>query len=256
MTTVLVVGCSITKGQGLAKENLDPRLWANQLFEGCDVTNLSKSGANNEWIFLETISALIRKSYDIVLVAWSAIPRYNFQVGLELYTVDTMLTNLPVSVNNQITYSGTWLEKVGNNLRRLHNDHWDILKMIKYVNVLQELQIVSRGKQLFFVNGIGPWCANYFEPKQIQLPSDLDQYEQDLLQVETRDDTEIFQLYQMIHQHYRDYGGIQEPLWLNLYKSLAIMQVDYASNQDHHPGYQSQDLFVSTLRPVLQNKLK
>lgn len=258
MKKILAVGCSYTKGHGLDYGSRDPKLWVNQIFQSMgEVTNLSVTGMNNHWIFMETMSELLRskKSYDIVLVGWSAIPRYFFQVGLELYSVHTKLDDRDIHVNNNVTIPGKWLEKLGNDLKKLHNDHWDLLDLVKYVNVLVETQETSKDRKIFFVNSLGPWCDGYFNKKQIQLPSDLDPYTGDLLQVETRDDEEILALYNMIHDQYDHYGGIRESHWLNLYDSLRSMQIDCVSKSDTHPGYQSQDRYCEYLAPIIERKL-
>jgi hypothetical protein len=257
---VLAVGCSMTKGHGLKHESSDPELWVNKLFP-CNkykVINKSKTGVNNHWIFLETISQLLTETYDIVLVGWSAIPRFNFNVGLELYSTHTMLASADASVNlnNNNTISGKWLKSIGDNLKKIHNDHWDFLDLVKYVNVLILLQEQKNNGRLFFVNTLGPWPDNYFSKKQINLPSDLSLFEQNLLQVNTRDDDEIFQLYEMIHNHYEIYGGIRPDHWLNLYSSLRSMQIDDVSDSDKHPGYKSQNIFANYLLPVLKEKLE
>lgn len=212
------------------------------------------SFANNHWIFLETVTQLIKNTYDIVLVAWTAVPRFNFHVGLELYNTETLLFDMDVNVNNQQTVSGRWLKSLGDGLRKIQNDHWDYLELVKYVNVLKKIQHGSGG-QIFFCNSLLPWCDGYFDHKKIQVPSDLSVYEQNLLSVETRDDHEVLAIYNMIHEQYGQYGGIQESLWLNLYQSLENMKVDQISNVDYHPGYQSQQKYISYLGPILNRKL-
>lgn len=260
MKKILVVGCSMTMGYGLQKETQDPKLWVNQIFDGISETkiyNFSEIGRNNQWIFHETVSAMLRQKnyYDIVIVGWSAIPRYFFHVGLELYSTHTMLSNFDININNHGTISGKWLERIGNDLRKIHNDHWDIVELVKYVNVLIALHETSPNKKIFFVNTLSPWCRNYFDFKKISVPSDLDLYKQNLLQAETRDDQETLALYQMIHEHYSRYGGIRESHWLNLYDSLKSMQIDNVSATDFHPGYQSQEKYARYLGPILKEKL-
>jgi hypothetical protein len=257
MKQILAVGCSMTKGHGLEKESQDPKLWVNRIFESIGtVNNLSMTGRNNR-IFHETMSALLREKnkYDIVLVAWSAIPRYCFHVGLELYPVHTMLSNIDINLNNHVTISGSWLAKIGDNLKKIHNDHWDILDLVKYVNALIMIHETSPTKKIFFVNTLSPWCRDYFKQKIIVRPSDLDFYEQDLLQVETREDDEIDAIYRMIHKQYSYYGGINESHWLNLYDSLGSMQVDNVSATDAHPGYISQEKYSEYLGRILREKL-
>jgi hypothetical protein len=250
---VLAVGCSFTRGHGLDYESADPNLWVNRLFPNKKyvVNNVSVTGVNNDWIFLETVSQMLKCRYDIVLVGWSSIPRFNFNVGLELYKTMTRFTDMDINLHSQITIPGPWLESIGNNLLRIHNDHWDLLNLVKYVNVLIKLQQVNHGK-IVFVNSLGPWSENYFQKKTINLPSDLDSYTYDLLSVDQRDDTNIFALYDMIHQHYQDHGGIREKYWLNLYESLMNLRIDVT---DGHPGYKSQELYENKLAPVLEQSL-
>ena len=47
----------------------------------------------------------------------------------------------------------------------------------------------------------------------------------------------------MVHDHYDNYGGIQEKYWLNLYQSQNNLKVDTISSTDTHPGYASQKIF-------------
>lgn len=76
-----------------------------------------------------------------------------------------------------------------------------------------------------------------------------------MLQVETHDDDEILNLYNMTHVQYNQFGGIQADHWLNLYRSLQQLQVDTISASDKHPGYSSQQQFVDHLLPELKTKL-
>ena len=243
---ILISGCSFSAGFGMLGECYDEKNWPNLLANKLGVTNITnvaKTAANNHWIFLETISAMLQDNYDLILVQWSAIPRYKFKVGLELYSVDTMLMN-DVNIVGKETVKKEWLMEIKNRLLKIHNDHWDILDLVKYVNVLIELQVRSRQGKIFFINGIGPWPDDYFSKKQINLPSDLDHFTRNLLQVDMRDDDEIFKLYDMIHEQYVQYGRIQEQYWLNLYQPMTQLQVDTIKQNDQHPGYQSQIIFA------------
>lgn len=256
---MLVSGCSFANGSGLPDQQSNPRIWANQLAAniGCHhVQNVAKTGANNHWIFLETMSALIQCQYDMVIIEWSAIPRYHFRAGLELYTTDTKLDAVPINLVGGHTISAAWLQETKNRLLTFHNDHWDILDIVKYVNVLIELQVNTRQKHIFFVNGLAPWPDQYFQKKTINRPSDLDSYTYNLLQSDIRDDEEIFRLYDMIHDHYDAYGGIRESFWLNLYQSQLHSKVDTVSKDDLHPGYASQDLFADRYYRIIKQQLR
>lgn len=247
-TTVLVVGCSFAHGTGLVKETQDSQLWVNCLFPGCKITNLSQIGVNNQWIFVEAMWAMTRERYDVVLVAWTELARYNFHIGLELYCTRTKLGNdLDIDVNPGVTVTAKNLDSIGNSLRKFYNDHWAILDIVKYVNALTVVQQKMGHGALYFVNSLAAWPNSYFDRRLNFLPNELSKFEQDMLQVETRDDQEIFTLYNMIHDQYCYYGGIHEDRWLNLYQSLKSLQSDRASSTDPHPGYDSQNTFVRIL---------
>ena len=258
MKEILIVGCSIAQGYGLTYESQDPELWSNLLINdvwgSAKITNLSEPGRNNHWIFTEAANAIHSKKYHAVIVSWSYLSRLNVDVGLELYSTRTMLNDgaIDINVNPNNTYSKEWLIKTGDRLRAIQNDHWAILDLVKYVNILLSL----KQNNLFFVNTLFPWSQDYFRHKEFLLPSDMSKYQQDILQAKTRDDSEVVSLYNMIHQHYQQYGGICEPCWLNLYTPLRSMQVDDVAIDDTHPGYRSQQIFVNHLSPVLKEKLK
>jgi hypothetical protein len=150
MTKILVVGCSMTAGAGLCAtvtdpfkiDVTDPNLWVNQLchqlFDTPQVTNLAITGKNNEWIFNETACALVKDHYDVVLVAWSELGRFNYNIGLESYSTATILSSLgsrDIKINPGVTVSAKWQSKIGDQLRKFLNDHWTILDLIKYVNI-------------------------------------------------------------------------------------------------------------------------
>ena len=257
--SALVVGCSYARGHGLQHEENDPELWVNQLLKKAGYThidNKSHSGWNNESIFHATTTALKNNNYDLVIVAWSSIPRYNINIGLEWYTTFTMLKNSPdIGINNGKLFKRKYLDKLRNKLLELHNDHWDILKTVSYVNVLIDLQEKLRNGKIFFVNSLAPWSYGYFDKVAWEVPSEIDTYTQELLSADNRDDNEIKTLYNKIHNEYASAGGIQERYWLNLYNSLRLEQIDFVSDIDSHPGYSSQHRYADMLLPVLIEKL-
>ena len=258
MTKILVVGDSITFGAGLALGKNDPKLWINQLasqtFTDYELTNLAEIGRNNHWIFNESASELLTNDYDIAIIGWSEISRFNFDIGLELYKTSSMLRNMDININGDHV-SGNWLEETGNRLRRYYNDHWAILDLIKYVNILYNIQVGCKNKKLFFVNTLARWSPGYFEYVNFSLPSELSEFQKQILSVDTRDDLEIKELYNMTHEHYKKYGGIQNKCWLNLYQPLCTLMVDRVSSFDPHPGYASQDIFVKQLLPELHARM-
>jgi hypothetical protein len=252
---MLTCGCSFTAGFGLTHEKQDPKLWINQLAHkfGYNLTNIAEHGRNNDWIFLETLLELTKKQnyYDLVIVAWSVLPRLNADLGLELWSTTTNYDGSFEVDTNEKTFTKKWQLSVQNKLFEAYNFHWDFLKLVKYINILKK-----QHNNIFFVNTYSPWPNDYFVKKNIKLPSDLDEFTKQQLLVDNRDDKEIFDLYDFIHKQYSDAGGINEEIWLNLYNSFKCNKLDQVSQSDGHPGYLSQDRFVEILLPMLQEKLQ
>jgi hypothetical protein len=261
MTRILFNGCSLTQGTGLTDENLDPKLWTNQLahkvFDNPCITNLAKTGRNNHWIFIETLSELLYNKYDVVIVGWTETSRLNFNVGLELYSTLTRFSSgeSDINLNAKQTITSAQLTKIGNSIQKIQNPHWGILDLVKYINILIDYQVNQRKSKIFFVNSLCHWSPDYFTYLDYNVPSELGSFYNEVLEVDNRDDAEIKQLYNMIHQQYSAYGGIQSSHWLNLYDQLNKKKIDYGSD-GCHPGYASQNLYVEYLTNQLNKKLE
>jgi hypothetical protein len=253
---LLVAGCSYTSGYAFEDEKNNPVCWANLLGSslGYSITNVAKTGANNATIFHETINSLLTTDFDLVLVQWTIFPRFNMMVGLETYPVMTMFKDADVNIVGGECVTGKWLVETGKRLLKLHNDHWDVLNVIKYINVLREIQH-SRGKKIFFINGLAPWPTDFFNRRDFYKPSDLDSFTYNILRANDRSDTEVFELYNMIHNQYSEYGGIREDLWLNLYNSFDNIKVDTIGVNDLHPGKLSQPVIKDTIYETLIKRL-
>lgn len=251
---VLAVGCSYTYGFGLDQENNDPKLWINQVAKELDfdLTNLAEVGRNNDWIFQTTASEIMREHYDLVIVAWTTIPRYAYSFGLELWNTWRILAKpgSDVHLHDGMVIKKSELDSIGNKMLSWHNDHWDIVKLITYVNVLTKLQL---GK-VVFVNAMGPWDEGFFNHIDYSSPSELGAYTNQLLDINGRSDDDVRVLYNKIHNDYSLAGSIQQHHWLNLYSSLRNLQIDTVAI-DAHPGYASQDVFADHIGSQLKKYL-
>lgn len=252
---MLVCGNCFVNGTGLVHGSDDPRLWINQLADTLEynLTNIAQTGRNNDWIFLETSLELAKNQnyYDLVIVSWGSNPLLNADLGLELWpTFTKFLGDYEVGTHEK-TFTNEWQLSTKATLFEGYNFHWDFLKLVKYINILK-----TQHNNIYFVNTYSPWSDDYFIKKNAQLPSDLDDFTKQLLLVENRDDKEILDLYNLIHQQYSDAGGINEELWLNLYNNFKRNKLDRASETDGHPGYLSQDRYTEMLLPSLKEKLQ
>lgn len=254
----LVVGDSFTKGHGLRYEQKDPLLWVNQLirseYPDAEIINNAESGADNKIIFQYAYQELTTRHYDFSLICWSELSRICFHFGLELYSTKQRLNTVEsydVHINPGITINARSTESVRNFYMKYYNHHWALVDLIIYTNVLIKL---AQGR-ICFVNGLADIGENFFTRKIIKTPSNLSKFEQELLSVDTRDDIEIVNLYNKVHDDYQKNGSIQENYWLNLYNPLTQMQIDYLSDSDSHPGYKSQDVFFNRLYKKFYEKV-
>jgi len=70
---VLVNGCSFSRG---------PNSWPYQLQSMCNfnLVNLAQSGAGNNYIHETTVEELAKRSYDLVIIMWSGLERFDIRV--------------------------------------------------------------------------------------------------------------------------------------------------------------------------------
>lgn len=263
MTTnkILISGASISAGYGLNDERNDTKLWINQiltqLYQTFNFINISETGADNLEIFLTTADQLTKEHYDLIVVTWQTTPRVNLNFGLEMYNTKASIlspgkcSDINLVAGNLV--SGKTLDRGREYLLKFYNYHWDIKQLVSYVNILCQL---AGSSKIVFVNYLQPWkTCKYFDQKIWRVPTELDEFTQELLEVNLRDDEEIRKLYEMCHRQYELAGGIQESHWLNLYTPLRLIQIDTIST-NLHPGYLSQDAFAKYLTPILQKRLE
>jgi hypothetical protein len=266
MTFALISGASVSAGVGLDKGSLDSSLFVNRLiienlnYSLNQIDNISVVGIDNKRIFLDTALKIITKQYTHVFVCWQCIPRINIDIDLEVYQTTVPIIS-PTKIFRNIDlvtgqrFTASKLSRINEDLLRYHSVHWEILDLIKYINILWYLAQTTNTK-LHFINYSLCWDTDYFQRIEWQVSSDLTYFTQEILQSELRDDQESAELYSMIHSQYDSAGGIKEELWLNLYQSLHQVQVDTISTTDLHPGIKSQDKFVELLTPILNQKLR
>lgn len=261
MNKVLFAGCSYTQGTGFDQEEHAPELWVNLLHQNSflrdyELVNVSEAGRSNAIIFNRTLEALTNNSFKYVFVQWSSVPRYEMQLGLELYS--TKVTFMPnaglFDVNtNEINYSKKYLENIRDRFTTLANLHHEILDLVRYVNVLIKVAGLYKTK-IFFINGLCPWDENYFNKLTNAMPSDYTQFTKKLINTDNRNDEEIFKLYNKIHKEYTDAGTIQESHWLNLYNSMLYSKLD-TNNDNVHPGIKSNYSYYTNFLDSLMEKI-
>ena len=260
MTKVVYAGCSYTAGTGLAQEKHDPALWVNQLhsrfFPGLIKSNVAQGGRSNAGIFQDTVKNLVAGDVGYAVVAWTSMPRYELELGFELYdTRQCFIPNAPSRNHglNGVTYDAKYLDNIRDRFTSLAHECYEIINLVEYTNTIKKLAQLT-DTQVFFVNALCPWDHGFFTRLHNVLPDQYSQFTQKILQVNSRDDSEIFALYDKLHDAVNSRGGVNDADWLNLYDSLWSIKVD-SNNDGVHPGTLSNLKFVETLSESLSLKL-
>ena len=262
MDYTLFAGCSFTDGTGFHQNKSAPELWVNLLHNNVEalnktqLLNVAKAGRSNAGIFSDAVYYLSKNNCKYAFVAWTSMPRYELEVGLETYdTRQCFIPNAPTRTHNlnDCKYDSVYLDSIRDRFTSLAHLHYEILNLVYYINSLIELAKLKKTK-IFFINSLCPWDQEYFDTVENVLPNQYTKFTQQLLNVDRRDDDEIFQIYKKIHTQYQDYGGINKNYWLNLYSSMRHRQIDTNSN-NIHPGINSNQVYYSQFLQALENKL-
>jgi hypothetical protein len=275
---VVFAGCSYTAGNGWTDSEFDhscmteckesPYLWTNichnkmSQLRDLELINRGQGGASNTEIFEHAISALAEHG-DLVrylICQWTAMPRYNFNPGLEVWptneqfrTRSNCTVKHDVHLNKGVFWSRDYITDLTQRLLVMHHLHWEIVKVVKYATAISRL-CAQLGVRLLFINGLCPWDRGYFSrvPNDSK-PQDLTPFTKtEILNIDSRNDEEIFFLYNKAHQDYEMQGGINPQHWLNLYDSWRRQILD--RNFDNlHPGIESNQLFAKQVQTFFQS---
>ena len=256
MGSVAFVGCSFFAGSGLdSDEILSENLWVNIChkrfapFNKLKLINGAIGGSSNADIFKNSLFLLTTiPDLKYLICGWTSMPRFNFNVGFELYDTNAGLHQhqSPIreyNTNNRETVTSEYIQNLSDRLRCLIHIQFDIADLVKYINILKYVA-EKNGVTLINVNAICPWDDGFFNIKAEGFtPTELTTFTQkEILQIDTRDDSEIYKLYELQHKMYSDAGGIHADTWVNLYHSHHLMAIDTGID-GHHPGIKSNLLF-------------
>lgn len=263
MTCTVFTGCSYTKGIGLAKESTDTHLWANifhsAVLSDTNMLNLAKGGASNLEIFHSAIEATLVPDCKYLFVQWTDLFRFRVNPGVELHSTSIYFgaaqqQAVDVNIHPDITYSAEYIDNIKNRFFDLQHNHYEIVKIIKYSNLIKKL-CDRVGITVFFINGILPWDDNYFLQVVIpeRLPADTTLYTQKQLDATTRDDIEYFMLYDKIHKDYQELAPTKHR-WLNLYSSFRRCFYLDRGLDNLHPGVASHYQFAQHLIEIYKDQ--
>lgn len=270
MKKVVFTGCSFTAGNGWIDIPAEKSgqieckdysgLWVNlchtQLPElnQLELVNLGVGGASNTEIFETTVQAIGEhaSNIDTIFCQWTIMPRYKFNVGLELWATSESIevngrSKEDVRLSDGTVWTRKYLDDLLNRLSVLHHLHGEILKVVKYTNILKKL-VSNYNIKIYFVNGLCPWDQNYFVRLDNFVPDDLTPFTKtDILDIKSKADSDIVKLYKKIHDDYDSNGGIDPLCWVNLYSPMTKNKID--TNYDNlHPGTESNRLYFQQVK--------
>jgi hypothetical protein len=274
MKKLVFSGCSFTAGNGWSDDEPNtsrkiavrdhPNLYVTLChgsipqLQNLDIINCGQGGASNTEIFTNTVDIMseFQKEIEIVFCQWTAMPRYNFSVGFELWSTNEGVTpdarsKFDVNLSNNTSWNRKYLDDLLDRLLVLHHLHREILMVVRYCNVLQKIA-KSFGIKLYFINGLCPWDKDYFVRLDSVLPESYTSFtKKKILDIDSRNDEDIFKLYKQLHNEYDQAGGIDPNQWINLYDSLAANKID--TNYDNlHPGKKSNQLYFNQIKKFLE----
>jgi hypothetical protein len=272
---VVFVGCSFTAGNGWADLRAEesrgieckdsPYLWVNichqtlPQIKNLELVNVGQGGASNTEILQNAVRSIssLGDAIDIMFCQWTSAPRYNFNAGFELWNTleslhSTNYRKHDIHLSRGVQWPREYVEDLLDRLRVMHHLHWEILKIVDYSATLSKLA-KQIGFDIFFINGLCPWDNDYFTKlENVKPESYTDFTKKEILNIESRDDQDIFKLYNLAHDHYHEAGGINEVEWINLYSSFSENKID--TNFDLiHPGKQSNTIYYNLIKQKLEN---
>jgi hypothetical protein len=277
---VIFTGCSFTAGTGWVKGDPDtvrsisyhkyPGLWVNAChyqipqLKKLSLVNMSRGGSSNEEIFGQTIQAISNYATDIdtLFCQWTSMPRYTFDIGFELWDTSVSLQSsmrgkTDINVVDD-TWSSVYINDLLDRLLVLHHLHREIVKLVHYTTLLQNLAQRFDIK-LYFINGLCPWDQDYFVNLCDNNQSDIttDQFtsftKKTILQSDLRSNEDNLKLYKKIHEQYKAAGGINPSQWVNLYDSMLDNKID-VNYDNRHPGTKSNQLYVQQIKNFLKTQ--
>lgn len=271
---VIFAGCSYTAGNGwvdlppdqsLPKECKDsPYLWVNLChkkiprMKELELVNIGKGGASNTEIFENSVRSIssLGNDIDIMICQWTSVPRYNFNAGFELWDTTESLINTEcrkhdIHLNRGDHWPREYVKDLLDRLRVMHHLHWEIVKIVDYSSILSKLA-KQIGFDIFFVNGLCPWDKDYFTKLENVEPEQYTPFtKKEILNIDSRDDQDIFKLYNLAHDYYQKAGGINNNAWINLYNSFSNNKIDTNYDQ-RHPGKQSNFIYYNLIKQKLE----
>jgi hypothetical protein len=275
---IVFTGCSAVAGKGFNPNDIEadckdnPILWVNlahkniSQFLNLEIENLAVSGSSNSDVFVASVDAISKNNLlpdqdkiKYMLVSMTRYPRHNCELGFETYPTRLNFATHKVTDDvhlNNYTWPKKQLEDLVLKYRLAHHPQQGIVEVLRYCNILERLA-KAQNIEIYFVNQRLPWDKDYFVrlDRQNARPADYTEFTRNsILFVDNREDDEIYQLYDKMHDEYQAVGGINTSRWINLYRSWDTEKIDvnfdfrHAGIKSHQKYFQIVNEFFKDLQ--------
>jgi hypothetical protein len=235
MTRACFNGCSFTAGEGFSVETRDTYIYDRLVARhySFESENIAVGGSSNYKIFMRSCQALLSNEYDIIFTQWSVLNRIWLSPGPDSVFFINDLKHPDFQYRN-IYLSKKEKDRLRDVLQLLNHDYQNILDLVDYCHVLENLAKNSKTK-IVFINGLVPWANDLIQPIGNNLDKSLSEYTKSILDFDLRDDDEIIRFFTVLQEKMLT---LDQKYWVNIFNSFQSNVVDVGP-EGHHPGVKS-----------------
>lgn len=228
-------GCSFTYGEGFKSQERNQYTYEKVLAKkyNWDSINIAVKGSSNHTIFLRSAEAIQSQQYDIVFTQWSALNRIWLSPGPEIHYFVNDVKH-PDYTYRDLYINSKDKKKFNELLLILNHDYQNIIDLISYCNILQQLAEANTVRAVF-INGLIPWQEDLIQPLGSNLDQSLSSYSKIIFDFKNRSDAEIIKYFLKLQQKI---STLDKNLWVNMFESFWENTCDIAP-AGHHPGIKS-----------------
>ena len=258
-------GCSFTAGDGFEPKDRDIYLYDRLIAKDLNLTrtNIAVGGSSNYMIFMRSAEAIISRNYDIVVTQWSSLNRLWLHPGPE---ADFFVNSHPYDfIYKDVFIKKSAYKKLVEQLLILNHDYHNIIELIRYCTILENLAAANK-TQCVFANGLIPWAEDLFNfSGDLNFDNNLSDYTKSILFFEFSTDEEIVRFLTKLKNNFKK---LNKENWVNLFEPLNKISIDkspveYISHNNkvadttlsgYHPGIESNKIFANMLKEFIINK--
>jgi len=248
---VAFVGCSLTRGDGFAMAYLAPEIWPNIISRvfNYDSRNLAITDASNLRIFQTASAAIKSKQYELIFCQWTALDRMWTSPAPNVWYC------LTDDKNDSFEYQNLKLDPHEKNeltrmIKMLNHDYQNIMELVDYVNVLEDLARHHQVK-LVHVNGMIPWKSDLGDATVAQDFDRMSAYTRQVLDFDNRTDDQIKPLFETLH---KKFITMNTKNWVNVFDAFIDKCQDFAP-KGQYPGTRSQVIISNQVRSFIHKGL-